>query len=262
MAASLAALRRRRHRGRRRLPDRLHLRHHRRAEGHDALPPRRAGDLRHLRRARAAGPSRTTSSSARRRSPSPSGSAGSCSSRCASAPRPCCSSRPRRTSCSRRSQQLPRHRLLHRADRLPRDARQARRARRLVSLRKCVSAGETLPEATFDAWQDATGLKIIDGIGATEMLHIFIAAPRGRDPPRRHRQAGARLRGAGRRRRTAATCRRAPSAASRCAARPAAATSPTSGSANYVAGRLEPHRRHLPAWMRTATSGTRRAPTT
>jgi 2-aminobenzoate-CoA ligase len=46
----------------------------------------------------------------------------------------------------------------------------------LSSLRKCVSAGEALPKATFDAWHEATGLKIMDGIGATEMLHIFIAA--------------------------------------------------------------------------------------
>lgn len=44
------------------------------------------------------------------------------------------------------------------------------------SLRKCVSAGETLPQSVFDIWRDATGLKIIDGIGATEMLHIFISA--------------------------------------------------------------------------------------
>ena len=44
------------------------------------------------------------------------------------------------------------------------------------SLRKCVSAGEALPKATFDAWQAATGLKLMDGIGATEMLHIFISA--------------------------------------------------------------------------------------
>lgn len=43
-------------------------------------------------------------------------------------------------------------------------------------LRKCVSAGESLPKATFDAWKDATGLPLMDGIGATEMLHIFIAA--------------------------------------------------------------------------------------
>jgi 2-aminobenzoate-CoA ligase len=46
----------------------------------------------------------------------------------------------------------------------------------LSSLRKCVSAGEALPKATFDAWEAATGLKLMDGIGATEMLHIFIAA--------------------------------------------------------------------------------------
>jgi 2-aminobenzoate-CoA ligase len=45
------------------------------------------------------------------------------------------------------------------------------------SLRKCVSAGETLPQATFDAWLAATGIKILDGIGATEMLHIFIGSP-------------------------------------------------------------------------------------
>ena len=47
----------------------------------------------------------------------------------------------------------------------------------ISSLRKCVSAGETLPKATFDAWHKATGLKILDGIGATEMMHIFIGAP-------------------------------------------------------------------------------------
>lgn len=44
------------------------------------------------------------------------------------------------------------------------------------SLRKCVSAGETLPAATLEAWKAATGVTIIDGIGATEMLHIFISA--------------------------------------------------------------------------------------
>jgi 2-aminobenzoate-CoA ligase len=45
------------------------------------------------------------------------------------------------------------------------------------SLRKCVSAGEALPKATFEAWLAATGIKILDGIGATEMLHIFIGSP-------------------------------------------------------------------------------------
>src|ERR1700741_2892323 len=47
----------------------------------------------------------------------------------------------------------------------------------ISSLRKCVSAGEALPKATFDAWLAATGLKSMDGIGATEMLHIFIGSP-------------------------------------------------------------------------------------
>jgi 2-aminobenzoate-CoA ligase len=43
-------------------------------------------------------------------------------------------------------------------------------------LRRCVSAGEPLPRAVSDAFHAATGLRIIDGIGSTEMLHIFISA--------------------------------------------------------------------------------------
>src|SRR5450432_249417 len=46
----------------------------------------------------------------------------------------------------------------------------------LTSLTKCVSAGERLPLSVFEAWRKATGLWIIDGIGSTEMLHIFISA--------------------------------------------------------------------------------------
>lgn len=46
----------------------------------------------------------------------------------------------------------------------------------ISSLRKCVSAGETLPLKVWEDWYAATGLKIIDGIGATEMLHIFISS--------------------------------------------------------------------------------------
>ena len=45
----------------------------------------------------------------------------------------------------------------------------------LASLRKCVSAGEALPAATRKLWKDATGIEIIDGIGSTELLHIFIS---------------------------------------------------------------------------------------
>ena len=44
------------------------------------------------------------------------------------------------------------------------------------TLRKCVSAGEALPAATRALWREATGIELIDGIGATEMLHIFISA--------------------------------------------------------------------------------------
>ena len=44
------------------------------------------------------------------------------------------------------------------------------------SLKKCVSAGETLPLSVYESWLKATGIQIIDGIGATEMLHILISA--------------------------------------------------------------------------------------
>jgi 2-aminobenzoate-CoA ligase len=58
---------------------------------------------------------------------------------------------------------------------------EAARERRLAasqggSLRKCVSAGEALPAATRALWREATGIELIDGIGATELLHIFISA--------------------------------------------------------------------------------------
>lgn len=43
-------------------------------------------------------------------------------------------------------------------------------------LRLCVSAGESLPDATRQLWKEATGIAIIDGIGATEMFHIFISS--------------------------------------------------------------------------------------
>ncbi|MBL6427565.1 MAG: AMP-binding protein [Maritimibacter sp.] len=44
----------------------------------------------------------------------------------------------------------------------------------LSSLRAAVSAGETLPGPVYDEWQEKTGKPMLDGIGATEMLHIFI----------------------------------------------------------------------------------------
>jgi 2-aminobenzoate-CoA ligase len=45
----------------------------------------------------------------------------------------------------------------------------------LSSLRKCVSAGEALPDATRELFRQATGIELIDGIGSTEMIHIFIS---------------------------------------------------------------------------------------
>jgi benzoate-CoA ligase family protein len=58
-------------------------------------------------------------------------------------------------------------------------------ARRLDfgSVRLCVSAGETLPAEIFERWKRITGLEILDGIGSTEMLHIFISSRPGKCKP-------------------------------------------------------------------------------
>ncbi|MFO1428334.1 MAG: AMP-binding protein [Steroidobacteraceae bacterium] len=107
------------------------------------------------------------------------------------------------------------------------------KAHDLSSLRRSVSAGEALPDATRQLWKQATGLEMIDGIGATEMIHIFISAAPG-DEARGDRQGAARLRGAHRRRCDEHAAGRR-DVASRCAGRPAAATSPTSASATTCA---------------------------
>ena len=135
---------------------------------------------RHVLRARA----RRTASSARRRSPSPSGSAASCCSRCASAPSTILLEKARRrTTCSPPSRQFGAT-VCFTAPTAYRAMLAKLAEHDISSLRKCVSAGETLPKATFDAWHEATGIKILDGIGATEMLHIFIGSPERRDPRR------------------------------------------------------------------------------
>ena len=46
----------------------------------------------------------------------------------------------------------------------------------IPSLRICVSAGEGLPDATRQLWKEAAGIEMLDGIGATEMFHIFISS--------------------------------------------------------------------------------------
>ena len=89
----------------------------------------------------------------------------------------------------------------------------------ISTLRTCVSAGETLPRSVWDAWHAATGLKILDGIGSTEMLHIFIGSPveaadsSGFDGPPGtgiHRRNSRRRRTAGRRRYHRAARRQGP----------------------------------------------------
>lgn len=53
----------------------------------------------------------------------------------------------------------------------------------LSHLRVCVSAGEPLPLATWEAWKAKTGIEIIDGLGSTELLHVFISTPPGKARP-------------------------------------------------------------------------------
>jgi benzoate-CoA ligase family protein len=47
--------------------------------------------------------------------------------------------------------------------------------RKLTSLRRCLSAGEALPAPIFHRWKELTGVPILDGIGSTEVLHIFVS---------------------------------------------------------------------------------------
>jgi 2-aminobenzoate-CoA ligase len=56
-------------------------------------------------------------------------------------------------------------------------------SRQLSSLRLAVSAGETLPAPVFEEWRAKTGKPILDGIGGTEMLHIFISNRLGEERP-------------------------------------------------------------------------------
>ena len=53
----------------------------------------------------------------------------------------------------------------------------------LSSLRLCVSAGEALPEELYRRWRERFGVEILDGIGTTEILHIFLSNRPGRARP-------------------------------------------------------------------------------
>jgi len=52
--------------------------------------------------------------------------------------------------------------------------------RRMTSLRYAISAGETLPASVYTAWTEKTGIEVLDAIGSTEMLHVFISGMPGR----------------------------------------------------------------------------------
>ena len=73
---------------------------------------------------------------------------------------------------------------------------QARTRRRKVEvkIRRCISAGEALPEEIARNWKERYGVEVSDGLGTTEMLHIYLTNRSGRDQIRHHRQAGAGLR--------------------------------------------------------------------
>src|SRR5690606_4082347 len=47
----------------------------------------------------------------------------------------------------------------------------------LTALRTCISSGEHLPASVWEMWRAATGLRIQNSIGSTEMLHAFVAMP-------------------------------------------------------------------------------------
>ena len=53
----------------------------------------------------------------------------------------------------------------------------------LGRVRMCVSAGETLPKHLYEKWRERFGVEILDGIGSTEILHIFISNRPGRAGP-------------------------------------------------------------------------------
>ena len=77
-----------------------------------------------------------------------------------------------------------------------------------ASLRVSTSAGEALPKHIGERWRERTGSDILDGIGSTEMLHIFLSNRPGDIALRHDRPTGARLRARAARRRTASVDRR------------------------------------------------------
>ena len=172
-------------------------------------------------------------SPARRPSPSPSGWAAFWCFRSISArPSPCRRAHARRPG----RKPIARHRVTHLFT--SPTAYKALSARKsafdLSSLKVCVSAGEALPRTISDLWFAATGIRLIDGIGGTEMIHIFISGNRRRHPARRNGKAGARLSRAIVRSRDASPSKAPAQAGLACAVPPVAAISRSAPDATYV----------------------------
>ncbi len=164
-----------RHRRRRRRAAGVHLRHHRPAQGDDAPAPRRAGHRRHRRQARVpARPRRrrhrhaTARVHVRARRAAGLPDARGRGDAAAGARHPGGAGRRDRAARRHRAASPRRRRTGRCWPRAPAD--------RLRGLRRAVSAGEHLPRSTWQAFHDAAGVRIIDGIGSTEMLHVFISA--------------------------------------------------------------------------------------
>ena len=258
-----ADFRERRHCGGRPCAHRVHLGHDRHAQGHDALPSRRDGRLRllpaHVLRARRGRcvhrqPAARVHVRARR---------AAAVSRCASARPPCCSRSRRRRTAARGDPAPRRHRAASprppsyramaatwRGESRPVQPAQVRVRGRSAAAADASSCGRS-----------ARASSIIDGIGATEMLHIFISARRGACRAGRDRQ--------GRSRATARASSTTRAARCRPARRPARREGPDRlplprrrAPDELREGRLEPTPATRTWSTTTATSATRRAPTT
>ena len=132
--------------------------------------------------------------------------------------------RPTPAAVFARLQQAPADDLLRRADAVRRAAGEPRAAEARASsrLRRCTSAGEALPADIGKRWTEHFGVEILDGLGSTEMLHIFLS---NRPGDVRYGTTGKPVPGyelRDRRRRRQAGRRRARSASCRSTARPAA----------------------------------------
>ena len=133
----------------------------------------------------------------------------------------------------------------------------------LSSVRMCVSAAEPLAPEVLRRWQNCFGLDIVDGIGSTELLHIYCSNRPGRRPPGHERQAGARVRARPARRAARAGRRRRggePVGARRLRASPTTGTSTRRPRPPSTATCSSPA--IATGSTSTATTSTRAAPTT